>query len=141
MFRVEKGAGAFMNNTRLRVSGRKELSGTVAGLDIGRPVNSPERLKAYTDVMTTLHLSNVTTRNTASAALDSAYMAAGRYDIFYLFGGAKPWDIAAGLLMIKEAGGIATTLQMKQAHHDKGEVLAANPALFKKLVEVLKIAA
>ena len=141
MFRVEKNTGAFMNNTRLRVSGRKDLSGTVAGLDIGRPVSDPKRVAEYTNVLSTLHAANVTTRNMASAALDCAYLAAGRYDIFYLFGGAKPWDIAAGLLMIKEAGGIASTLQMKQAHHDKGEILASNPALYKKLVEVLKIAA
>lgn len=141
MFRVEKGAGAFMNNTRLRVSGRKDLAHTVVGLDLGRPVDDAARLAEFTRVLTTMHQAGATTRIAASAALDLAYLAAGRYDIYYLQGGAKPWDIAAGLLMIKEAGGIVTNLKMKQVNHLQDQALASSPALFKKLVEKLGIAA
>lgn len=141
MFRVEKGAGAFMNNTRLRVSGRKELAHSVVGLDLGRPVDDEARVAEFTRVLTEMHLAKATTRIMAGAALDLAYVAAGRYDVYYLQGGAKPWDVAAGLLMIKEAGGIASTLGKKLATHHDDQVLAANPALYKKLVEKLGIAA
>lgn len=141
MFRVEKGSGAYMNNTRLRVSGRKDILNTVSGVDLGRPVHDAGRMAEFTRVMTALNAAGSTTRIMASAALDLAYLAAARYDIYYLQGGAKPWDIAAGLLMIREAGGIVSTLNMKQATHLQDQALASNPALFKKLVEKLGIAA
>ena len=141
MFRVEKNTGAFMNNTRLRVSGRKEIMNTVVGLDIGRPVNDPDRVADFTDVMTKFHLAGATTRHLAGAALDLAYLAAGRIDVLHLFGGAKPWDVAAGLLMVKEAGGIVTNRKMKLATHQDGDLIGANPALFKKVMDKLAIAA
>lgn len=141
MFRVEKNTGAFMNNTRLRVSGRKDIAHSVVGLDLGRPVDDADRVEQFTKVLTTMHMAKATTRIVASAALDLAYLAAGRYDMLYLQGGAKPWDIAAGLLMIREAGGISSTLNMKAASHLHDNVLASNPALFKKLVEKLGIVA
>jgi myo-inositol-1(or 4)-monophosphatase len=141
MFRVEKGVGAFMNNTRLRVSGRKDIPHTVIGLDLGRPVDDEARVAEFTKVLTKLHLSKATTRIGASAALDFAYLAAGRYDGYYLLGGAKPWDVATGMLMVKEAGGIVATLGKKLATHLDDQALAANPALYKKLVEYLGVAA
>lgn len=141
MFRVEKNSGAFMNNTRLRIAGRKDIANTVAGIDIGRPVNDPERVAAYTSVITTMHAAGATTRGTASAALDLAYLAAGRYDTLYIMGGAKPWDVATGLLLVKEAGGIVTNNRIKLATHQDDSFIGANPALFKKLVDKLGIAA
>ncbi|MDB5478588.1 MAG: suhB [Alphaproteobacteria bacterium] len=138
MFRVEKGTGAFMNHTRLRVSGRKEVLNTVVALDIGRPVNEPERVTVFTDILQKAYLNGATTRLTAGAALDLAYVAAGRYDAYYLLGGAKPWDVATGLLLVREAGGIVTDLSLKPTHHtEAGAMLATTVGLQKKLLEKL----
>jgi myo-inositol-1(or 4)-monophosphatase len=140
MFRVEKNAGAFMNHTRLRVSGRKDLSNALIGFDYG--LNDPTvQQKYYEAYGLILSEPGSTSREMGSAALTLAYIAAGRYDGCYMTGKLKPWDIAVGLLMVKESGGFATDLQMKPAHHEKGEILAANPALYKKLVEKLGLAA
>jgi myo-inositol-1(or 4)-monophosphatase len=140
MFRVEKNAGAFMNHTRLRVSGRKDMGNAMIGFDYG--LHDPDAEEKYLETFKTiLNTSGATSREMGCAALTLAYLAAGRYDGCYVIGKLKPWDIAVGLLMIKESGGFATDLQMKPAHHEKGEIIAANPALYKKLVEKLGLAA
>lgn len=138
MFRVEKGAGAFMNNTRLRVSGRKDLNMGMFVLDSA--LIDPASSRAFKDVFATLESEiGATTRLMGAAALDLAYVAAGRFDGYYLQGGAKPWDLAAGLLMVREASGLATDLSLRTAHHTKGEMLAANSVMHKKLAEKLGV--
>lgn len=138
MFRVEKGAGAFMNNTRLRVSGRKDLNMGMFVLD--SKLNDAASKNTFKEVFASLESEiGATTRMMGAAALDLAYVAAGRIDGYYLQGGLKPWDLAAGILMVREASGLATDLSFKAAHHTKGEVLAANATMHKKLAEKLKL--
>lgn len=136
LFRSEKGAGAFMNNTRLRVSGRKDLNMGLFVLDSA--LTDADSSRAFNEVFSKLESEpGASTRLLGSAALDLAYVAAGRYDGYYLQGGAKSWDIAAGILMVREASGMVTDLSFKSAHHDKGELLAASPLMHKKLAEKL----
>lgn len=132
MFRAEKGGGAFMNTTRLRVSGRKELNVALVGMD------GPVRhcMAAATDVWTKSKEASGGIRDFACAALTLAYVAAGRIDVSYITG-AKPWDIAAGVLMVKEAAGLITGLDNKSADIYKGEILAANPTLHKKFMALI----
>jgi myo-inositol-1(or 4)-monophosphatase len=138
-FRTEKGAGAFMNNTRLRISGRKELGNSLLGLEYG--YRNPEGDKFYKQIIETITTEpGFSFRDMGCAALTLAYMAAGRFDSACIYN-VKSWDVAAGILMVREAGGMISDLKIKPAHHEKGEALAANPALYKKLVEKLGLAA
>jgi len=133
MFRAEKGAGAFMNNSRLRVSGRKDLSMSVIGMldmsegEAGLEDFGAKFLKAYGTC------ANVLT--TSSLALEMAYVAAGRLDALYTIGG-YPWDVAAGILMVKEAAGIVTDHQMRPAKLDQKQFLAGNPVQHKAVAEL-----
>lgn len=138
LFRVEKGGGAYMNNTRLRVSGRKNMDVGLFVLDSA--LRDAESAKKFNAVFSLLEDEvGASTRIMGSAALDLAYVAAGRYDGYYLQGGAKPWDIAAGILMVREASGIVTDLSFRAAHHGNGDLLAANAVMHKKLAEKLKL--
>lgn len=138
MFRVESGSGAFMNNTRLRVSGRKDLNMGMFVVDnILRDEASAQKFQQARAALESEAGASV--RSMGSAALDLAYVAAGRFDGYYMQGGAKPWDIATGILMVREASGIATDLSFRPAHHSKGDVLAASSVMHKKLAEKLKL--
>jgi myo-inositol-1(or 4)-monophosphatase len=137
MFRAEKGSGAFMNNTRLRVSGRKDLSASLiavgcAGLRAKDPALAGQDLAK-------IHAVCADARRMASAALDLAYVAAGRFDA-YIERAVQPWDIAAGILMVREAAGIVTnTDDLKPGKADSGNVLAGNPVIHRNLAELLGI--
>jgi myo-inositol-1(or 4)-monophosphatase len=137
MFRAEKGGGAFMNNTRLRVSGRKDLDRAVVAL--GTVLRSPEDIQRYQTIWAKIFSNCAGVRQFAVAGLNLAYVAAGRFDINYMLGGVKPWDIAAGILLVREAGGTVTDLQIGTNMLDRGEVFAANPILHGKFQDLLKV--
>lgn len=137
MFRVEKGTGAFMNHTRLRVSGRKDFH--VAMLCVDSALTDPVSSQKFQKIVAAFEDEpGMSTRMMGSAALDFAYVAAGRFDAYYLQGGAKPWDVAVGHLLVRESGGLVTDHALKSAHHSMGEALAAGPAMHKKIFEKLK---
>lgn len=139
MFRVEKGAGAFMNTTRLRVSGRKDLNVALVVLDsVLRDDASATAFIGHLKKIDTVP--GMTYRMMGSAALDLAYVAAGRYDAYYAQGGMNSWDVATGMLLVREAGGVVTDAAgLKPAPIHGGEAfLAANPAFNKKMAEFLK---
>jgi len=124
-FIAEKGAGAFSNNKRLRVAGRSNFSEALVSRGQGTSGLLP---------------ADVVTRTMGSACLDLAYVAAGRFDAF-IEAGLKPWDKAAGTLMIKEAGGYVSELNGgKDVVYGKG-IVAANPLLHNELVKKLNAAA
>jgi myo-inositol-1(or 4)-monophosphatase len=135
MFWAEKGAGAYLNDRRLRVSGRRQLADAVIGTGIpfGGRGDHPEYLATLARVMAAT--SGV--RRLGAAALDLAYVAAGRYDGFWEFG-LFPWDIAAGLLLVREAGGFVSDLAGGQTMMTSGDVLAANGHLHLPLAALLK---
>jgi myo-inositol-1(or 4)-monophosphatase len=134
MFWAEKGAGAYVNDRRLRVSARRQLAESVIGTGIpfaGRG-NHPRYLATLGAVMAAT--SGV--RRFGAAALDLAYVAAGRYDGFWEFG-LSPWDIAAGVLILREAGGYVTD---HAGGHDMiatGNVIAANDRLHRPLMQLI----
>ena len=135
MFFAEKGKGAFLNNRRLRVSGRIEMGNVIVATGIpfrGLPGHGQflSRLERMMEVTAGV-------RRMGTASLDLAYVAAGRYDGFWE-AGLKPWDIAAGLLLVQEAGGFTTDLTGGKTMLASGDVLAANPRLHKPLLALLK---
>jgi myo-inositol-1(or 4)-monophosphatase len=94
----------------------------------------------HVDVMTAVSRATAGVRRYGSAALDLAYVAAGRYDGFWEFG-LSPWDIAAGILLIKEAGGYVTDLAGGYGMMETGDILAANAHLHLPLAALIKDAA
>src|SRR6202048_4126379 len=102
MYSAEKGLGAYVNDRRLRVSARRRLGEAVIGT--GMPFGDRADQPGYIATLGAIMGATSGVRRMGSAALDLAYVAAGRYDGFWEFGLA-PWDIAAGILLVREAGG------------------------------------
>ncbi|ANH05241.1 inositol monophosphatase family protein [Shinella sp. HZN7] len=134
LFTAERGGGAFLNDRRLRVAARKNLSDAVIGCGVphlGRG-NHGKFLIELRHVMGEV----AGMRRLGSASLDLAYVAAGRFDGFWERDLA-PWDLAAGILLIREAGGYATDLTGGSAMLDTGTVIAGNEYIHKALSEVV----
>ena len=135
MFWAEKGIGAYLNDRRLRVSGRRRLGEALiaTGIPFRERGNHPDYLAGLAAIMA--ETSGV--RRFGSAALDLAYVAAGRYDGFWEVG-LQPWDIAAGLLLVREAGGYVTDFAGRPNTMESGEVLAANAHLHQPLATLIR---
>jgi myo-inositol-1(or 4)-monophosphatase len=135
MFWAEKGGGAFMNERRLRVSARRDIREAVfaTGIPFGA-VPAPRR-HAFSRTLAALmpHVAGI--RRFGAAALDLAWVAAGRFDGYWELG-IKPWDMNAGLLLVREAGGYATDVGDADPR-ETGDVVAANPLLHARLREVV----
>ncbi len=131
LYCASRGAGATLNNRRLRVSNTKELDSALIGT--GVPINA-NHLDAYLPMLRYIAETTAGIRRAGSAALDLAYVAAGRLDGFWELG-LKPWDIAAGLLMVQEAGGMTSELYGGADVLATGHVLAANHKLHPQLAE------
>ena len=135
LYTTEKGGGAFLNDRRLRVASRRALSDCVIGCGVphlGRR-NHGNFLIGLRHVMGEV----AGIRSLGSAALDLAYVASGRFDGFWETG-LEAWDIAAGMLLIREAGGYATDLDGGNSSLDTGSVVAGNEHIHKALMEVVK---
>ncbi|MGE4061784.1 MAG: inositol monophosphatase [Rhodospirillaceae bacterium] len=134
MYYAEKGKGAFLNERRLRVSARNRLSESVIATGIpfhGRPGHEPF-LKQLGRVMHDV----AGIRRMGTASLDLAYVAAGRCEGFWETG-LQPWDIAAGVLLVREAGGFVTDFKGDKNVLASGNVVAANAKLHKQLLELV----
>lgn len=134
MFWAEKGLGAFLNDRRLRVSGRREM--TSALFATGIPFAKTQGKAEFTLTLARLMPQVSGIRRFGSAALDLAWVAAGRYDGFWELGLNK-WDIAAGIVLLREAGAIITDPAGGDGYYDSGEIVCGNPALQPKLREVV----
>ena len=135
LYTAERGGGAFMNDRRLRVAGRNKLSDAVIGTGVphlGRGHHG-EFLVEMRNIMA--EVSGV--RRLGSAALDLAYVAAGRMDGFWE-ANLSPWDLAAGILMIREAGGFVSDKSGGQDMFGSGQVVAGNEHIHKALLKALK---
>jgi myo-inositol-1(or 4)-monophosphatase len=135
LFWAEKGVGAFVNERRLRVSARRELKDAVFATGIPFAAVAPYRRLAFARTLGLLMPQVAGIRRFGAAALDLAWVAAGRYDGFWELG-LKRWDMAAGLLLVREAGGFATDPGGKDPL-DSGDVVAANPHLHVPLTEAV----
>ena len=139
MFWAERGGGAFLNERRLRVAARREIKDALFATGIPfAAVTAPRRL-AFARTLGTLMPQVAGIRRFGAAALDLAWVAAGRYDGYWELG-LKPWDMAAGMLIVREAGGFVTDAAGAEAvmHENAGnDIVAANPHLHPRLLEVV----
>lgn len=134
LYTTERGGGAFLNNRRLRVAGLRNLEGALLGT--GFPFRPEQDVDAYLKTFRALHgpLSGI--RRAGSAALDLAYVAAGRLDGYWEFG-LKPWDIAAGVLLVREAGGVVVDFAGKEDFMRSGNLIAANPKITHAMLKAI----
>lgn len=135
MFRAEKGQGAFVKNKRLRVSGRTVLSDAV--FLTGEPRRVPDEQSLFFGEYAAVQRAGPSLRRFGSAALDLAYVAAGRAEGFWERN-LKPWDVAAGSLIVKEAGGFTGDIDGHGNPVLSGNIVAGNAALFDELKKLLK---
>jgi myo-inositol-1(or 4)-monophosphatase len=135
MFYAEKGLGAFMNDSRLRVSGRRVMLEAIfaTGVPFGGRATLPATLQDLARLMPVC----AGVRRWGSAALDLAYVAAGRFD-GYWERGINAWDIAAGLIIVKEAGGFLGSLREGREILESGSVIAGNAGLYEQFGAVLR---
>ena len=132
---AEKGHGAYLNNKRLRVAERKEMEPSLFA--VGLPFKGrPGLTQALAEVNTLLAISSGV-RRMGAASLDMAYVAAGRFDGFWERG-LKPWDVAAGIVLVREAGGMVTDLNGGTDMLSGGTLLCANEYLQPQLLKLLK---
>jgi myo-inositol-1(or 4)-monophosphatase len=135
LFQAERGKGAFLNDQRLRVAARRHLSDSVVAC--GVPHLGRGDLALFRNELAAVQAKVAGLRRFGSAALDLAWVAAGRFDIFWERD-LSPWDMAAGILMVREAGGFATDLDGGDAIFGKRQVIAGNEFLHKALLQILK---
>ena len=135
LYWAEKGAGAWMNDRRLRVSGRRNMHEAVFAT--GVPFGIKKTLPATLADLARLMPACAGVRRWGAASLDLAYVAAGRYD-GYWERELKPWDIAAGILLVKEAGGIVQAVRDGDDILEKGAVLCANDPLFVPFSKIIR---
>jgi myo-inositol-1(or 4)-monophosphatase len=135
MFTAERGKGAFLNDQRLRVAARKRLSESVVAC--GLPHHGRGDLALARRELAAVQDKVVGLRRYGAAALDLAWVAAGRFDVFWEHD-LKPWDIAAGVILVREAGGYCTDLAGGEAPHHTGDVIAGNEDVHRELMRILK---
>ena len=135
LFTTSKGRGAFLNDRRIRVSTCARLGDALVGT--GFPFREVERIELYTRQLKTMMQTAAGVRRAGAAALDLAYVACGRLDAFWEMG-LSAWDMAAGALMILEAGGLVGDLRGDAGYLDSGEIACATPKVFSALLEALR---
>lgn len=135
MYTAEKGGGAWMNGTRLRVSGRRKMIESIfaTGIPFGGNGKLPAALQDFARIAPV----SAGIRRFGSAALDLAYVAAGRVD-GYWERDIKAWDVAAGILMVKEAGGFVETIRGEGPVVDAGNIVCGNAALFPEFAALVR---
>jgi myo-inositol-1(or 4)-monophosphatase len=134
LFTATRGRGAFLNDHRMRVSRRQHLKDCLIGT--GFPFRDGSDLEAYVAMMRAMMAATAGLRRPGAAALDLAYVAAGYYDGFWEVG-LNPWDVAAGSLLITEAGGLVGDLDGENQYLYGAQVIAANPRVFAQMVTLL----
>ena len=135
IFTASKGAGAYLNDRRIRVSPQAKLNDALVGT--GFPFRELGRLELYTRQLQAMMKTCAGVRRAGAAALDLAYVACGRLDAFWELG-LSPWDMAAGALLIMEAGGLVGDLEGEQTFMESGDIAASTPKLFPSLLEALR---
>ncbi|MCM2680153.1 inositol-1-monophosphatase [Echinimonas agarilytica] len=135
LFTASRGAGAQLNGYRIRVSKAQDLKGTLLGT--GFPFKAKHHFPAYQAMFAELFEDAADIRRAGSAALDMAYVAAGRLDGFWEIG-LKPWDTAAGELLVREAGGIICDFAGGHNHSVSGNTVAASPRVTQRILKAIK---
>ena len=134
LFYATKGRGAYLNDKRLRVSRRSRMADALIGT--GFPFRKGDDLGRYLQLMEAVMKVAAGLRRPGAAALDLCYVAAGWYDGFFETG-LSPWDVAAGSLLVTEAGGLIGNFTGEADFIDRREVVAGNPKIYAQLVQLL----
>ncbi|MBZ4203065.1 MAG: inositol monophosphatase [Methylovulum sp.] len=135
LFTAKRGGGAMLNSRRLRVTQQATLKGGLIGT--GFPFKTDKHLEAYINMFKSLTMECAGIRRAGSAALDLAYVAAGRLDGFWEIG-IMEWDMAAGILLIKEAGGVVTDFSFNDNYLVSGNVIAGSPKMHQLLYQQIE---
>ena len=135
LFTATKGVGAYLNDRRIRVSKLDKLDGALVGT--GFPFKVIADVDDYLRMLKNVMKATSGVRRPGAAALDLAWVAAGRMDAFWEIG-LSPWDMAAGALLVREAGGLMGDLDGEDKFMDSGRVLATNGKLFSAMLQLLK---
>jgi myo-inositol-1(or 4)-monophosphatase len=134
LFTASKGAGAFLNDKRIRVSKRVKLDEALIGT--GFPYRVFDHVDAYLEIFKEVTRRAAGVRRPGAASLDLAYVACGRLDGFWEFG-LSPWDMAAGALLITEAGGLVADLAGDANFLKTGNIVGGSPKVFSQLLQVV----
>ncbi len=134
LYTATRGSGAQLNSQRIRVSNKPSLETCLLGT--GCPFYNPEKVDEYLSKFRAMMLKSSGIRRTGSAALDLAFVASGKLDGFWQ-AGLKIWDIAAGSLLIQEAGGIANDFNGKTEYLESGKIVAANSKVLPEMLSIL----
>jgi myo-inositol-1(or 4)-monophosphatase len=135
LFTAKRGGGAMLNNRRLRVTKQSSLKGALIGT--GFPFKTDKHLDAYLGMFRALTTECAGIRRAGAAALDLAYVAAGRLDGFWEIG-VMEWDVAAGILLIKEAGGVITDFSFNDNYLESGNVIAGSPKMHQLMYQLIE---
>lgn len=135
LYWAEKGAGAYLNDRRLRVSARTEIGDAM--VMTGIPHASAQRAERYMPMLRRVSPAVGAVRRFGAAALDLAWVASGRADAFFEFN-LSPWDIAAGMLIVREAGGFVSDIDGRDRMMETGDIVASNAALQEPLLALLR---
>lgn len=135
LFTASRGAGAQLNGRRMRVSKAQQLEGSLIGT--GFPFREITHMDAYMRMFRSLMPETAGIRRAGAATLDLAYVAAGRLDGFWEFG-LKPWDMAAGVLLIQEAGGFVSDFTGSEDYVNSGNIVAGNAKILTQLIQKIK---
>ena len=135
LYTATRGRGAYLNDRRLRVSKQTRLEDALIGT--GFPYSDFSFMEAYMKMFMELMPKTAGLRRPGAASLDLAYVAAGRYDGFWE-AGLKQWDMAAGVLLIQEAGGLVTDFDGGENYLATGNVIGGNPKIFSQLLQVIQ---
>jgi myo-inositol-1(or 4)-monophosphatase len=135
LFTASRGGGAFLNERRMRVTRCPHLKEALLGT--GFPFKELSRLDLYVRQLRTMMTTTAGVRRAGAAALDLAYVAAGRLDAFWEMG-LSPWDMAAGALLIQEAGGLVGDFAGEPGYLESGDIAAGTPRVFAQLLNALR---
>jgi myo-inositol-1(or 4)-monophosphatase len=131
-FTAWKGGGSWLNGKPAHVSGAAKLADSL--IATGLPYSDFQRLEPYMDSLTHLCLSSLGIRRLGSAATDLAYVACGRFEGFYEYG-LHPWDIAAGIILVREAGGMVSDFSGNGNNLNGDEILASSTQIYKEFLD------
>jgi len=134
LFTASKGSGAYLNDTRIRVSKSSRMDEALIGT--GFPYRVFDHIDTYIAIFRELTQKTAGQRRPGAASLDLAYVASGRLDAFWEFG-LSPWDMAAGTLLITEAGGLASDLSGENDYLSTGNLICGSPKIFGQLLQII----
>jgi myo-inositol-1(or 4)-monophosphatase len=135
LFTAERGGGAMLNNRKIRVAKHNSMRGALIGT--GFPFKKQENLEPYLNMFRAVTQDTAGIRRAGAAALDMAYVACGRLDAYWETG-VSEWDIAAGVLLVQEAGGVATDFAFNDKYLQTGNIIAGNPRMHQLMYHTLE---